>query len=130
MRQVLYRSRTAGSLEASELAAIIEGSARRNDKRAITGFLLNFDDRIVQFIEGPEAAVQHLLAVLESDPRHSDIEVLSDTASDDRWFADWSMKHLITFGGTPALEELRQTLLLREGGAEIMAVVTRTLGRD
>lgn len=130
MRQVLYRSRTAGSLDACALNEIVEGSTRRNAARDLTGFLLNFDDRIIQFIEGPPAAVEQLLGTLRRDSRHSEIEVLSDGESDQRWFADWAMKHLITFTGTPALEELRQILARNPGGERVMAAVTKALGQD
>ena len=123
MRQVLYRSRTVGSLEAGELAAIVENSTRRNASRGITGFLLNFDDRIVQFIEGPAMAIAHLLNMLTGDPRHREIEVLADLTTTDRWFADWSMKHLISFAGTPALEELRLILVRHDKGEEILTGV-------
>lgn len=101
MRRLLYRSRATGETEAAAVVSIVEKSVRNNPMRRLTGFLLHFDDRFVQFVEGPPVAVEALLNDLEADPRHTDLVILFDESGGDaRWFAGWDMKHLITFGGT------------------------------
>jgi hypothetical protein len=45
----------------------------------------------VQFLEGPEAAVLELYTAIQQDPRHEQVETLSDAAGPTRWFADWRM---------------------------------------
>lgn len=109
------------------MSAIVEASGRRNPERGITGFLLNFDDVVVQYIEGPPIAVELLLATLISDARHDEVTVLHDAASEERWFADWGMKHLISFGSTPALEELRVLLRDRPNGNALYETVRKAI---
>ena len=98
------------------MAAIVEASQCRNPSRGFTGFLINFDDVIVQYIGGPSPAVEQLISTLRGDPRHADFEILYDCYAEKRWFADWGMMHLISFATTPAMQELRNTLLARPEG--------------
>lgn len=123
MRRLLYRSRPARDLASSEVFAIIAGSQQRNAQRGITGFLLDYGDAFLQLIEGAPLAVAALMDLIEADPRHEDVEVLVDLADDERWFPDWSMKHLISFSGPPAIEELRHVLRERDGGLAVLGHV-------
>lgn len=109
------------------MAAIVEASGRRNPERGITGFLLSFDDVVLQYIEGPPIAVELLLSILKSDARHDDVTVLHDTNAEERWFADWGMKHLISFGSTPALEEIRVLLRDRPNGNALYDTVRKAI---
>lgn len=76
MRSLLNRSRAAETVELADVDAIVTASDANNPARAITGFLLHFDDRFLQFVEGPGASIEALMDTLASDPRHCDIEVL------------------------------------------------------
>ena len=123
MKRVLYRSRCAEGVGSPDVFKIIETSARNNPGRDITGFLLQDGDFFLQLLEGPPLKVEGLLAVIERDARHCDMEILFDATAEDRWFPDWAMKRLISFGGTPAMDELRETLSDKPRGKEVLDLV-------
>ena len=123
MERLLYLSTAASDTSARDVFAIIEASQRNNPARDITGFLLYDADRFLQMIEGPTLSVEGLLAVIEDDPRHHSLDIVLREASDERWFPDWEMKRLISFGSKPAQEELRDILGDKEGGADILREV-------
>lgn len=123
MRRLVYRSRSNGDVDAADVAAITQTAQRLNPGRAVTGFLISYDDRFLQFIEGPPMSIENLMDDLAEDNRHSDIEVLYDRSGEDRWFSDWAMKPMVSFGGTPAIEELRAALPGRVGGPELLEMI-------
>ena len=128
MRRLLYRSRATSDVESSDVFDIVATSARRNPARGISGFLLDYNGSFLQFNEGSSLAVEALYKDLIDDRRHEDLEVLLDGTDDgQRWFSDWAMKHLISFGGTPALEELRHVLGSTAGADGVLQQVENFL---
>ena len=128
MERLLYSSVAADGTDTQEVFRIIETSQRNNPRREVTGFLIHDDDRFLQLIEGPPLGVEGLLADIERDPRHHSVRVISRCSAGVRWFPDWEMKRLISFGAAPAQEELRAILGEQDGGDEILAEVNRFLG--
>lgn len=84
MHAVLYRSRSRAGLLAGDLNDIIATAGRRNARLGVTGLLLYGEleavpgapGEFVQWIEGPEAAVEGLFDAVDGDPRHTEVEVL------------------------------------------------------
>lgn len=125
MYALLYRSRARAGLLASGLNDIIETARARNRQLDVTGLLLHgrmealpsVPGEFVQWIEGPEDSVEPLFALIEADPRHTDVEVLargpsaslrssgrlSIVGAEGRLFPSWSM-------GLVRLAELPATL--------------------
>lgn len=117
MYALLYRSRARTGLLASDLNAIIETAETRNRRLDVTGLLLygqletiaDVPGEFVQWIEGPEGAVEALFAAVEADDRHVEVEVLGRgpivelAKTPDRLFPTWSM-------GLVRLSELPATL--------------------
>ena len=123
MHVVLYRSRERPGLLASDLNDIAETAQARNGTLGVTGLLLRghlevipgAPGEFVQWIEGPEDAVEDLFGRIESDPRHTDVEVLARGPLDtilseshagtgfhgDRLFPAWSMG-LVRLADLPA----------------------------
>jgi hypothetical protein len=87
---VLYHSRFAGPWEEAGLRALLERLRAHNAARDLTGLLLCSDDRFVQVLEGPEAAVRALYARIRRDPRHRDVATLREGLGPRR-FAGWAM---------------------------------------
>ena len=126
MHALLYRSRERPGLLASDLNDIIDAAQERNRALAVTGLLLNghmeaipsAPGEFVQWLEGPEEAVEALFKSIEADARHTDVEVLArgplpdvlDAAhvqvelSGDRLFSTWSMG-LVRLAELPATRE-------------------------
>ena len=126
--QVLYTSRAAEGVAASESFSIVATSERENARQSITGFLLEHDGRFLQFLEGPPLGVEALMARIERDPRHSHVDIRFRAGDEKRCFPDWSMKRLLSFSSRPALEELREVLSDRPCGPAILEAVTKFIG--
>lgn len=123
MHVLLYRSRARPGLLASDLNDIIAAAEARNAAVGVTGLLLygrmeaipGVPGEFVQWLEGPEAAVEGLFADIEGDRRHTNVEVLargsrgdveaaahaSASGSDGRLFPDWAMR-LVRLAELPA----------------------------
>ena len=91
----VYCSRAAEGVDDLEVARIIELSQRRNVARDITGVLV-FGSRVFfQWIEGPPAQVENLIASLHSDPRHYDIVTLDRSLEKrERLYPNWEMERV------------------------------------
>jgi hypothetical protein len=91
VHHILYRSRATQPWTMAELTDLVTHSHPYNTYRDITGLLCYSEGQFVQLLEGPEAAVLELYAAIRQDPRHEQIETLSDAAGPTHWFADWRM---------------------------------------
>ena len=121
MHALLYRSRARPGLLAGDLNAIIETAESRNRAIDVTGILLygqlaivaGAPGEFVQWLEGPEDAVEALYADIRTDARHFDPDVIArgpvaDIAagsgcrvSGGRLFPAWSMR-LVRLSELPA----------------------------
>jgi hypothetical protein len=90
--KLVYRSRAVKPLAAPELLQLTNAAAARNRREALTGLMLYDDSRFYQWLEGPEVGVDRIMGSIRQDPRHTDIEVLSNQTTDGRAFGDWAMK--------------------------------------
>jgi hypothetical protein len=114
LHTLLYRSRATRELDERELLPILMTSMRNNARVGVTGILLYgpptplpepdpdappvaavvpFEGPgvFVQWLEGPEAAVEKTYARIDADPRHTDVEILDRGTSERRLFPHWSM---------------------------------------
>lgn len=73
------------------LEEIAAGARSKNARLQVTGCLLHYDHSILQYLEGPEAAVRALFASIEADPRHRQVTKMLDHPVASRRFASWSM---------------------------------------
>jgi len=114
--RLMYASRAAEGVDQEELVAILRKSKANNPALGITGVLcLCLTERIfMQVLEGGRGAVNRLYHRIASDPRHSDVELLSFEEIGERRFAGWSMGQvnmsrlnpalLLKYSETPALD--------------------------
>jgi hypothetical protein len=89
---VVYRSRAVKALSDYELYELVQSAQTRNAREAITGLMLYDDGRFYQWLEGPAGNVARLMRTIETDNRHTDIEILSDKPAASRQFANWRMR--------------------------------------
>ncbi|MFU8892949.1 MAG: BLUF domain-containing protein [Luteolibacter sp.] len=66
-------------------------SVDANNARDVTGLLMVHGDRILQMLEGREAAVRELYAKIEADPRHTILKMVSTVEDEERLLLTWSM---------------------------------------
>lgn len=91
MRQYVYLS-TASEAAEGQFDRILASSVRNNATRQITGFLLFNGRNFLQLIEGPDAALQALLATLARDGRHAGLAILFSQSIVERCSPDWWMR--------------------------------------
>ena len=91
----VYCSRAAEGVDDAAVDRIIEWSQRRNVERDITGVLVFGSGIFFQWIEGPPAAVETLIASLHGDPRHFDVVVLDRSVEKrERLYPNWEMERV------------------------------------
>ena len=92
VRHLLYRSQAIYPLSSAQLIALLDESRAWNEAHGITGLLCYADSgHFVQVLEGSALEVYALFAKIQQDRRHHHVQLLSDKASDTRWFTDWQM---------------------------------------
>ena len=94
--RLFYRSSTTIDREnrPAELEEIFELSRRKNGQLGLSGALLVWEDTFVQVLEGEEATVRDLYAIIAADPRHEHVVLLDTDSVPDRVFGHWSMAHV------------------------------------
>jgi len=90
---VVYCSRAADGVDDAEVGRIVASSQRQNPVRGITGMLAFGNGVFFQWIEGPRAQIEKLMAILHRDARHHDIVSLDQTEeARERLYPDWDME--------------------------------------
>jgi hypothetical protein len=101
----VYCSRAAEGVDEVEVGRIVESAQRRNLVRGITGVLVFGSGVFFQWIEGPPARMQALIANLHSDPRHYDVVPLDRSEEKrERLYPNWQMERV-------KAEDIRAVLL-------------------
>jgi hypothetical protein len=104
--RLMYASRAAASVDHEALLAILKKSKLNNTSSGVTGLLCYSGGIFLQVLEGGRAAVSQLYNRIASDPRHTDVVLLSYEEIGERCFAGWSM-------GQVNLSRLNPALLLK-----------------
>ncbi len=78
-------------MSADALLALVTQCHRNNTGKGLTGMLLHGNGTFLQVLEGEEAVVEPLLAVIERDPRHTNMKTLHRETISSRQYSDWSM---------------------------------------
>lgn len=119
--KIFYVSRCSEATSAIDVRSIVGGSRLRNRRVGITGALAYTGHHFAQLLEGPTAAVEPLLHLISTDPRHDKVRVLlcqEDPGA--RQFENWSM-HLLD---SPELGESVQRLIDEAPPDESLAAQT------
>ncbi len=83
-----------------ELRDIAQTAQSRNRREAITGVMLYDEARFFQWLEGPSEGIARVMHSIESDRRHTEVDVLHSGSHRGRSFGDWAMK--LALLGAPA----------------------------
>lgn len=101
--RLLYASRVAPAVDGDALAAIVRQSQQHNAAIGVTGMLCCSGNLFMQVLEGGRGAVNRIYNRIASDPRHTDVELLSYEEIDERRFAGWAMGQVEASQLNPAL---------------------------
>jgi hypothetical protein len=91
---LIYVSRATAGLSVAEIEAIGEVAQRRNTACGVSGALLFYAGHFLQALEGPASEVHATFARIERDQRHRDVRVLIGGETQERLFAQWSMRRV------------------------------------
>jgi Sensors of blue-light using FAD len=91
LTHLIYASAAVPELDPSELKTILQVARSRNAQRSVTGMLLYTSGSFFQVLEGDEATLTALFAVIASDPRHKSVTKIIQEPIAQRAFGDWTM---------------------------------------
>ncbi len=94
LHRVVYASRIRDEETTPEedlVARIVDSARRNNPRRGVTGVLVHGNRAFAQVLEGRPLVVRGLLAVIQRDPRHTDMRVVKLDVVEERIFPNWSM---------------------------------------
>lgn len=93
LERIAYLSTATLSMDSLlVIADILAVSQRNNARDQLTGALAYSEGRFFQVIEGQPVDIDRMMKRVVADHRHTDVEVVSRVAAEERLFADWSMK--------------------------------------
>jgi hypothetical protein len=92
LSSMVYRSQAASALTDYDIYQLVQAAQVKNAENSITGLMLYDEGRFYQWLEGPPEKVARLMGAISRDPRHTNIEILSDKPASTRQFGDWKMR--------------------------------------
>lgn len=91
LQQIVYVSRVAGSMSATELRGILHLAQRGNRRRDITGLLVCTGRSFLQVLEGDAEVLTALVGSIADDPRHCGMRILHTQPITRREHGEWDM---------------------------------------
>lgn len=91
MISYVYSSCAVVAFSEADLVELLRQSRENNTLAGITGLLLYKEGKFLQVLEGEDVPVRKLMARIEKDPRHDEVEVLRWEILRERRFSAWSM---------------------------------------
>jgi Sensors of blue-light using FAD len=101
--RLMYASRAVDAVDQDALVAILRKSKTNNPSCGVTGVLCYSGGIFLQVLEGGRSAVNRLYSRIVTDPRHSQVELLSYEEIGERRFAGWAMGQVDMSRLNPAL---------------------------
>ncbi len=101
--RLMYASRAAEGVDQDSLIGILRQSKAHNPALGVTGVLCFSQGIFLQVLEGGRSAVNRLYNRIATDPRHTQVELLSYEEIGERHFAGWSMGQVNMARLNPAL---------------------------
>ena len=93
LHNLVYCSRAAIGVDAESINKIIAAAKYHNPRFGITGLLVFGSGIFFQWLEGPRDNIISLMKIINADPRHSSVVLLSEENEvRDRLFPDWDME--------------------------------------
>jgi hypothetical protein len=92
LANLIYRSRATRSFDSDGFDEIMDVAVARNAREGLTGTLVYDQGRFMQWLEGPQEALDRVLGSIQADSRHTGLEVLRARPIRERAFSDWRMR--------------------------------------
>lgn len=91
LTHLIYTSAAAPGFDPSDLKTILQVARSKNAERSVTGMLLYISGSFFQVLEGDDATLTELFAIIASDPRHNNVTTIIHEPIAQRVFGDWTM---------------------------------------
>ncbi len=91
MKDLVYISTISADLKKSDILSILKGAREFNAENNITGCLVVCKNQFIQLLEGSETDLDVVFKRIESDPRHSNIHIITKNSITARNFPEWAM---------------------------------------
>ena len=91
LTHLIYTSAATPGLDPADLKTILQTARSRNAQRFVTGMLLYTSGSFFQVLEGDEATLMALFAIIAADPRHKSVTKIIHEPIAQRAFGDWTM---------------------------------------
>jgi hypothetical protein len=93
LHNLIYCSLARPNMDPAEIQNIIATAKHHNPRYGITGLLVYGSGIFFQWLEGPKDNVTSLMKIIDEDPRHLNVVILSEEDEiRDRLFPDWDME--------------------------------------
>lgn len=116
MKSVVYLSTETQPFDEDELNELSSSSENRNRERGITGFMSYKKGVFIQFLQGPDDAVNQLFRTISDDRRHK-VKNSLELGFENVLFPNWGMRY---YGheelGPTRFEDILELLLSRLSG--------------
>lgn len=97
IRRILYQSTATTDFPSPEDHRILETAWHHNGKMGVTGYLLRSRTHYFQVLEGASDVLDDLLGLIDKDPRHEGMTIISNEDLAERQFDNWAMGyHMVT----------------------------------
>jgi len=94
MKAIIYASEALQSFDRAQLNELVGTAFLNNRKTGITGYISYSNGEFLQYLEGPENAVDKLMASIEADERHKIKKSLVLGKISQRRFGSWNLLDL------------------------------------
>lgn len=91
LTHLIYTSSAAPGFDTTQLKSILQTARHNNSRRVVTGMLLYSVGSFFQVLEGEEATLMELFAIIATDPRHRNVTKIIQEPIARRAFGDWTM---------------------------------------
>lgn len=104
---LVYKSKALASIGNQEVKDILVTARRFNKKNNITGCLLFYGGRFLQYLEGSQVTILELFDRIKIDERHTEVELLNHGKINSREFENWEMAYENLNGENSQLQYLK-----------------------
>lgn len=91
MYHLMYVSHAKQTFTDTDLTELLIKARKNNSIQGVTGMLIYRDGNFIQVLEGEEAAVRNLYAIIQADKRHDGAIVICEGEIPERQFSNWAM---------------------------------------
>ena len=117
---IAYVSVATTDMTDADIAAILSQSRTNNVAHELTGALLFHAGRFIQILEGPDEEVLARFALISDDPRHRNVQKITEKFIAVRQFPEWTMGFRAVSGsGLRELDGFNDFFQARTGRARI-----------